>query len=133
MKATIRDAEPFIRQAWGPDTSATPALWVPENPALGQCAVTALLIQNKWGGELLRCEINGKESHYWNLLPSGTEEDLTYEQFTLPAKRVRTEPRSTSYVLSFEPTQRRYYLLQLRFQNAWGAATGVPWSLVWPV
>jgi len=42
----------FIRQSWDART-ASPACgskWSEQNPALGQCAVTALLVQDLWGG-----------------------------------------------------------------------------------
>ena len=57
-----------FRDAWHADTSFAPADWSPDNPAFGQCAVTALIVQDLFGGELLRACIAGG-SHYWNLLP----------------------------------------------------------------
>ena len=83
-----------------------------DNRALGQCAVTALVVQDVLRGELLRAEVNGT-SHYWNRLPDGTELDLTREQFEtfLPSG---IETRSREYVLSFDETRMRYELLKKR-------------------
>lgn len=48
----------------------------------GQCFVTALVVQDFFGGELLRFKDYPLErSHYWNLLPDGREIDLTSDQF----------------------------------------------------
>jgi hypothetical protein len=59
--------------------------WVPTNPSLGHCAVTALVVHDFYGGELLEAEVlfqNGSRQgfHYWNRL-AGVEMDLTREQF----------------------------------------------------
>lgn len=48
----------------------------------GQCYVTALIVQDFFGGDLLRFkEYPLERSHYWNLLPDGCEVDLTSDQF----------------------------------------------------
>ena len=112
-----------IREAWTRETSADPRGWSDANPAWGQCAVTALLIQDGHGGDLLRAEVNGV-SHYWNRLPSGVEVDLTREQFgDLPLPMGPIEIRSRDYVLSFDATQRRYQLLQQRASDGLSAVT----------
>lgn len=100
-----------IRSAWSAETSADPS-WTIGNPALGQCAVTALVVQDRYGGELLRV-VNRGASHYFNRLPNGVEVDLTREQFVgwEPSK---PEIRTREYVLSFEPTRVRYDLLRAR-------------------
>jgi hypothetical protein len=45
---------------------------------LGQCAVTALLINERYGGKIL---YNAQFDHYWNVLPNGQKIDLTRKQF----------------------------------------------------
>jgi 8-oxo-dGTP pyrophosphatase MutT (NUDIX family) len=78
---------PLIRDAWGPDTCDPVDLadWRPENPARGQCGVTALVVHDLLGGDLILGEVheNGERSgyHYWNRLPDGAEVDLTRDQF----------------------------------------------------
>ncbi|MGH3736016.1 MAG: YunG family protein [Micromonosporaceae bacterium] len=78
-----------LRNSWGPDTCDPVDLadWHPGNPARGQCAVTALVLNDHLGGELLLAEVTFRDGgrqgvHYWNRLPDGTELDLTREQFT---------------------------------------------------
>lgn len=101
-----------IFDAWGPATSSDPLGWRPERPAHGQCAVTALVMQDLLGGVLLRT-VNEGVSHYWNRLPDGTELDLTRSQFDKWSPDEIVE-RDREYVLSFPETQRRYDLLKER-------------------
>lgn len=111
-----------IRRGWAADTSASPELWTPENPALGQCAVTALVIQDILGGHLMRGTVFG-ESHYWNWLPNETELDLTLEQFEPDEFGIYRETmgfRDRDYVLSFPATVSRYEILKMRVRRALG-------------
>ena len=85
--------------------------WSPADASRGQCAVTALLIQDLFGGSLLRAVVSG-ESHYWNRLPDGTELDLTREQFSHFVVDGVVVERDRSYVLSFPDTAERYALLR---------------------
>lgn len=101
-----------LREAWCRETSAKPEVWTEDNPAWGQCAVTALVIQDLLGGELMRAEINGI-SHYWNKV-GGTTLDVTREQFPSVETFTDPEPRSREYVLSNPETVRRYQLLRER-------------------
>lgn len=75
--------------------------WSESNPARGQCGVTALVVNDLLGGELLVAEVRFSEGsrqgvHYWNRLPSGEELDLTREQFSsdeiVQAPRTVTRP-----------------------------------------
>jgi hypothetical protein len=100
-----------FRRAWSRSTSADPDGWTEGNAAWGQCAVTALLVQDALGGRLVRATIDGVP-HYYNLLDSSEEVDLTREQF--PPASVATDEslRDRDYVLSFPDTNRRYRLLK---------------------
>jgi hypothetical protein len=102
-----------LARSWSADTSADPE-WSPENAALGQCAVTALVVQDELGGELLRTTVNGV-SHYFNRLPDGSELDLTRTQFAA-WEPTAIETRSREYVLSFPATRARYELLRARVE-----------------
>jgi len=74
-----------IRAAWGRETSDDPDDWTEENPARGQCAVTAMLVRELLGGEIIVSNVlrDGRrvDRHAWNRLPSGLALDLTREQF----------------------------------------------------
>lgn len=107
-----------FKVAWIQETSN--GEWDSECPELNQCAVTALVIQDLFGGELLRCPTKKGSSHYWNLLPNGEEVDLTINQFSysgdIPIK-AETLKRDRGYVLSFPDTKARYELLSTRVKN----------------
>ena len=106
------DFEQAVRAAWSAETSSDPDNWTPQNPALGQCAVTALVVQDRYGGELLRV-LNEGVSHYFNRLDDGTEVDLTRDQFETWSP-TPAELRTAEYVLSFPATVARYHLLDGR-------------------
>lgn len=78
---------PALRAAWGPDTCDPVDLdhWRSDNPARGQCGVSALVVQDLLGGELMLGEVHREGvkagCHYWNRLPDGTEVDVTADQF----------------------------------------------------
>jgi hypothetical protein len=86
-----------IRASWSLETCdpIDAEDWAPTNPSLGHCAVTALVLHDFFGGELLEAEVffqNGSRQgfHYWNRL-AGVEVDLTREQFK--AKEIVQEPK----------------------------------------
>jgi hypothetical protein len=116
VKPTV-DAERLaiaLRRAWDAETSNDPVAWSPSNPALGQCAVTALVVQDYFGGELLRAEVAGV-SHYWNQLGDRTV-DLTREQFA-EFNPSPPDRRTRQYVLSNEDSQRRYRRLAAKVRH----------------
>jgi hypothetical protein len=84
----VDDVIAAVRASWSSETCDPAALdeWHEANPARGQCGVTALVLQDLLGGELLLAQVlkgNGEFQgwHYWNRLPSGEILDLTREQF----------------------------------------------------
>lgn len=110
-----------LREAWSRDTSADPDNWTPENPAWGQCAVTALVIQDLLGGRLCRSEVlvnDERLSHYYNELEDGTHLDETLCQFPEDVGfYAHEEYRTREYVLSHPDTARRYETLKERLAS----------------
>jgi hypothetical protein len=106
-RVTLKELEIAFAAVWSRGTSADPESWSDHNPASGQCAVTALVIQDYLGGELRRGEA-GAISHYWNLLPSGEEVDLTRHQFDEGIEITNIVPRTRNYLLSHAETATRY-------------------------
>ena len=112
----------MVRSSWCRET-ASPGCqekWSPENPALGQCAVTALLVQDVLGGELMRTSVEGQGSHYYNRLPDGRTLDLTRGQFPEGTVIPDGQPVPREYVLGSEravaaQTPQRYRWLKARF------------------
>ncbi|MEU1278554.1 hypothetical protein [Streptomyces sp. NPDC005805] len=124
----LTDIEQAVRGSWDADT-CTPeyrARWTAGNPARDQCGVTALVVNDLLGGELLRGEVqvDGRrvDFHWWNRLGEGVEIDLTREQFA--PHEVVTEgvvvPRPPFAEL--RRLQDEYLLLRARVLERLGAA-----------
>jgi hypothetical protein len=118
---TLAELERAIRDSWGPET-ADPREWKPANPSSCQCAITMLVVNDYFGGELLSADVfRGGEpvdAHMWNRLPSGLEIDLTREQFrdgeTIGPPRVRDRPTADP---TEDPLYARYELLRERVRR----------------
>jgi hypothetical protein len=70
----------ILNECWSKDT-CFPEMekdWNEKNPALGQCAITAIIIQDYFSGYILYCCHNKR---YWNRLPDGKEVAFTRSQF----------------------------------------------------
>jgi hypothetical protein len=84
---TLAELQQAVRAAWCRETSDDPDEWSFENPSRGQCGVTALVLRDYLGGELLIAPVlpadgsQPRERHCWNRLGSGLHIDLTREQF----------------------------------------------------
>ena len=101
-----------LEKVWDAQTSA--GGYSPETASTGQCAVTSLIVQDLFGGDLVRV-INMGESHYFNRLPDGTEVDLTRDQFAV----WEPEPaviRERAYLEKSEWTMKRYEILKSRLK-----------------
>jgi hypothetical protein len=83
--------------------------------------VTALILQDHYGGELRRGLIDGI-SHYWNVLDDGREIDLTRRQFQALAVPADVQMRDRQYVLSFPETRTRYEHLRADVDRLLAAA-----------
>lgn len=106
-----------LSRSWSRETSYDPLSWCPENSAWGQCAVTALVLQDILGGDLMFGEVNGFQ-HYWNRLPGNIELDLTLRQFESVNRIEHPRKADRAYILSFPDTRRRYRKLLSRVQDA---------------
>jgi hypothetical protein len=107
MPRRLIELERAIRDSWTAQSCDPVDLsgWSARNPARGQCASTALVIQDHLGGELLLADVlypDGSRQgvHYWNRLPGGLEIDLTRAQFVageiIQPSRVAARPPDVS-------------------------------------
>lgn len=88
---TLGDIEKALCESWAADTCSPDDLaragWQADNPAWGHCDITALLVNDLFGGDLVVGEVHlhGVQHgfHWWNRLASGTDIDLTRSQFRL--------------------------------------------------
>lgn len=114
--------EQLLRKGvWCRETAAPSVqeAWSEQNPALGQCAVTALLLQDLIGGTLMRTVVEGHGSHYYVRVHHGPY-DLTKDQFPPGTVIPEGDPVERSYVLGSERavaarTKERYLLLRERY------------------
>ena len=65
-----------LKQSWSKESSSK---YETENPAKGQCSVTAIVIQRIYGGEILKTKINDCW-HFYNKIENCIY-DFTSEQF----------------------------------------------------
>jgi len=113
-----------LRISWQADTVA---LWERERwssclPSFGQCTVTALVVQDIFGGKIVKDAIN---DHFWNILDDGTEVDLSREQLPEGIVLKITDERTREYMLESEravaaKTSERYQLLRERVRQFFG-------------
>ena len=68
-----------LARSW---SSASSTRYTPENPALGQCSATALVVQKVFGGALLKTRV-GEAWHGYNRI-GGVAYDFTAAQFLSP-------------------------------------------------
>lgn len=106
-----------LRRAW---SAATSGKWRADAPALGQCSVTALLLHDRFGAELLSTPTPWGP-HFYNRL-GGERLDLTAEQFAalgaaLPAYRDRPASRDEAMA---DTTPGRYAALLAAFDATRG-------------
>ena len=72
----------MLSDIWCADTCAPRmrADWTPSNKTLGQCSITAFLVQDIYGGQVYGILRNGGNYHCYNVIDDKTI-DLTSEQF----------------------------------------------------
>ena len=84
----VRELYRDLKHVWCAETCAPRmrAEWTPENPTLGQCSVTAFLVQDLFGGAVRGIPLRDGGVHCYNVLDMPGEDldeiiDLTSEQF----------------------------------------------------
>nr|MBA4404890.1 hypothetical protein [Nanoarchaeum sp.] len=117
----LSDLVSAISSSWGKDTCypGSADKWTESNPYHGQCAITALVVQDYLGGEILSCS---HAHHYWNRLTNGQEVDLTKEQFPAGTQICLDEIKTREYILDSPSaikatTPERYLLLKKRVEE----------------
>ncbi|MFF0529975.1 hypothetical protein ACFYT3_16460 [Nocardia amikacinitolerans] len=129
---TLETLKQALHRSWSADTSSA-ADWTEANPSKGQCAVTACVVQDHLGGDILNTVAtlpdNRTISHYFNIVENKTI-DLTREQFpegttfTTPKPKPGRFPSTREYCLSHERTRRRYEILRSRVADFVSEAQG---------
>ena len=108
----LKTLKKLLKQSWTTETCVLGSRkeWNSDNPSLGQCAITALVVNDYFGGKIMRVMTNSG-SHYYNLIDNKVI-DLTVEQFNgeIPEYQ-KGEERTREYLLSNEDTKKRYLAL----------------------
>ena len=62
----LKDLETALEKSWCRETCypKTADLWTPENISLGQCAITSLIVQDNFGGDIYYCKHNFLFYHF---------------------------------------------------------------------
>jgi 8-oxo-dGTP pyrophosphatase MutT (NUDIX family) len=113
---TPRDYYELLSGLWCAETCA-PRMrkdWSPENPTLGQCSVTAFLMQDLFGGEVRGVPLGDGNFHCFNVV-DGRLFDLTSEQFGPLRLNYENCPLQTrEQHFAKEEKRQRYELLKSR-------------------
>lgn len=118
----LKELRKKLEKAWCRDTCWYKSDFYPKVPSGGQCFVTAMVVQDIFGGELVQGtvqQIDGNMSHYWNRLPNGQEFDLTSDQF-VEGDGIHCHPLAIKSNRLCNPNRRckRYLLLKKRIVDA---------------
>ncbi|WP_071391336.1 YunG family protein [Haloprofundus marisrubri] len=100
-----------LERAWSAESSPT---WSMQNPAHGHAAVTTLVVQDRFGGEIEKTVLSDGP-HYYNVI-DGQRYDFTVSQFdTIPMYEGRPATREE---LRISVTDSEYVALSERFEEA---------------
>jgi hypothetical protein len=103
-----------LEDLWSAETSVNGTLDA-KRCSRGQCVPTALLVNELYGGDILRTVVRG-ESHYFNRI-KGVEIDLTRDQFPMWIDGGSTV-RSREEILENESSRRRSELLSKLYHDS---------------
>ena len=115
-----RDMYDVLSRVWCAETCAPRmrADWTLENRTLGQCSITAFLVQDYFGGRVYGIPLNDGAFHCFNVVGDCVF-DLTSEQFgdtVLDYENSVEQAREAHF--SREEKRLRYELLKKRFREA---------------
>lgn len=136
---TLADIESAIRASWARDTCDDVDVedWSPDNPARGQCGVTALVLHDLLGGQIADAEVRDGERvqgrHSWLRTSGGVDVDLTREQFSatetvgVPQLYERPQRRPQRCAEQYERLRTRVYAaLGIAQPSRSASATTIP-------
>ena len=101
-----------LASIWDQETSDK-SDWTPAQPSKGQCAVTALLVQDLLDGEIQTVEAE-EHNHHFNLIDEQVV-DLTEDQFASPPNHIGRQVLKREQLLADKGTNDRYEMLKSRF------------------
>ena len=72
----------WVKESAYPSAQKDPQFNLANDPTYGQCAVTAMLVNKFFGGDIRKIHVSGGGTHYFNVI-NGQIFDLTRDQFDL--------------------------------------------------
>jgi hypothetical protein len=109
MTASLLTSD-LLERLWLAWSTETGGKWRPDHPACGQCSVTALVVQDVLGGDILKTPVEG-QWHFYNCV-DGQRLDLTDSQFSQP---VNYQDLPSTRSEAFEDTSaEKYEILKRR-------------------
>ncbi|WP_156255681.1 YunG family protein [Sandarakinorhabdus oryzae] len=102
-----------LQEAWSAETASPLDGWTASNPAKNHCSVTALIVQDHFGGEILTTRTVGG-THFYNLI-DGVRWDLTIGQFAEPVP-FEDNPSSREAAMR-DTTPEKYRALSFRLRG----------------
>ena len=116
----LRELELCLERSWNRDTCYSPMRekWSRDNPTIGQCTDTSLVVKDYFGGDIVFCFAvtpNGdRESHFFNRLRYRNV-DFTRRQFPDGTVFVEERIMEKGHILSMpEGVNERYAILRER-------------------
>lgn len=107
-----------VERSWSPESAHPDSHF--DDPANGQCAVTALLFYNHFGALILKSTVctpdGGRHRHYWNV-HEGMDIDLTWRQFPLGSTVDLAKLDYVDFRRLYKSVRDRYLILQDRFNQ----------------
>ncbi len=100
-----------LKTAWSLESSSK---WTLENPAKGQCSVTSLVVQDFFGGSILKTQTYGG-THFYNTI-DGVRWDLTISQFDRPIP-FEDRPATREDAMA-DTSEQQYRALKSHLNNA---------------
>jgi len=126
LNMDLNTLEKALQKSWSKETSYRPNEWSDVNPSFGQCAITALIVNDYFGGDIVWSEAllpsGQKISHFFNMI-NGQEVDLTRSQFpdgTIIPKGIEVKKDFAStrdYLMSYKEKNSRYDALREKVRN----------------
>lgn len=101
----IAQVQEILINAWSIETSSK---WTRENPAKGQCGVTALVVHDLLGGEIKKTPVD-EAWHFYNII-NDKRYDFTASQFS--EKIIYMDAPSNREEAFADTNQRQYYALK---------------------
>lgn len=119
---TLNDLFGILLKSWSKETAypLSQADYIKDNdPTYGQCAITAIIVNDMFGGTIHKIKIEGGGTHYFNKI-DGHYIDLTKDQFDLYNIDINyelNEEVTKEYCLNDDNTLKRYNLLNQKIKK----------------